>query len=448
MKTGPVKATAVTATAVTATAALPPPGAGADTEALIREARRRQRRRYAAACLAVAAALAVLAGALGAFAGHPEASRPRPASVPPVKPAASHPGGPQAPGPIPRSLDTTVLMWPAFTSAGGPPAYFDNLSTGRGSQRQNPAISVGDFQPLLITVGRWFVYVGNGTTAIRDDLKGRPRALGTSPFFAPSAAPGHVWLQYQVRRRETVRSVALTGGPPGPAITLPKGAWLVEGTDAGLLLQGRRGGLQLWNPGAAPATLPHSALGGSEGFDASARLVSYGSGCTSYETAGNASYEPNAGYDACRVLRVVNVVTGEVRSFAAPPGTAGWVPNGFGLVSAIRPGDAMIAAYAAVRPQGDGRTRLYVLRVTGARRVTAVPSSAAFLFARTGWSARGSWLLYQGPGVHLWAYQVTTGRVRSSRASCCQYTVMATAASRPAGRAGQDHRARAAGSGP
>jgi hypothetical protein len=448
MRMGPVKVSPVKGSAD-----LPPPGAGADAEALIREARRRQRRRYAAACLAVAAVLAVLAGALGAFAGHPATSRPRPASEPPVKPAASHPGGPQAPGPIPRSLDTTVLMWPAgypaFTPAGGPPGYFDNLSTGRVSQRQNPAISAGDFQPLLITVGRWFVYVGNGTTAIRDDLKGRPRALGTSPFFAPSAAPGHVWLQYQVRRRETVRSVAVTGGPPGPAITLPKGAWLVEGTDAGLLLQGRREGFQLWNPGAAPATLPHSALGDSEGFDADARLVAYGTGCASYETAGNASYEPNAGYDACRVLRVVNVVTGRLRSFAAPPGTAGWVPNGFGLVSAIRPGDAMIAAYAAVRPQGDGRTRLYVLRLTGThRRVTAVPSSAAFLFARTGWSARGSWLLYQGPGIHLWAYQVTTGRVRSSRTSCCQYTVMATVRSPPAGGASGDHRAGGAGSGP
>ena len=87
----------------------------------------------------------------------------------------------------------------------------------------------------------------------------------------------------------------------------------------------------------------------------------------------------------------------------------------------------MIAAYAAARPQGDGRTRLYVLRLTGARRpVTAVPSSAAFLYARTGWSARGSWLLYQGPGKHLWAYQVTTGRLRSSGTPCCQYTVMAT----------------------
>jgi hypothetical protein len=426
---------------VKASTVVPSPGPGADAEALIKEARRRQRRRQMIIGLAAAA---VLASALGTFAGLRGAGRPPaagpPASRPRPKPAASKPG-PRLPGPIPRSVDSTVLMWPvgypAFTSAGGPPVYLDNLSTGRVSQRQTPAISAGDFQPLLITVGRWFVYVGKGTTAIRDDLKGGPRAIGTSPFFAPSAAPGHVWLQSGSfgHGRSTVRQADISSGHTGPAITLPKGAWLVEGTDAGLLLRDRRERLELWNPGAQPTALPHSALSGFEGFDASARLVAYGSGCISYETARNASYEPNAGYDACRMLRVVNVVTGRLRSFEAPPGTAGWVPNGFGLVSAIRPGDAMIAAYAAARPQGDGRTRLYVLRLTGARRpVTAVPSSAAFLYARTGWSARGSWLLYQGPGKHLWAYQVTTGKVRSSSTPCCQYTVMATVKSPPAAR--------------
>jgi hypothetical protein len=58
-----------------------------------------------------------------------------------------------------------------------------------------------------------------------------------------------------------------------------------------------------------------------------------------------------------------------------------------------------------------------------------VPSSAAYLFARTAWSATGSWLLYQGPGQHLWAYQVTSGKIRASATSCCQYTVMVAAPS-------------------
>jgi hypothetical protein len=123
-------------------------------------------------------------------------------------------------------------------------------------------------------------------------------------------------------------------------------------------------------------------------------------------------------------------VTGQLTSFAAPPGTAGWVPNGFNLVSAISPAGQTVAAYAALRPQGQGRVRLYLMRITSpSGQPRAVPSSAAYLFARTAWSANGSWLLYQGPGGHLWADQVTSGAIRASSAPCCQYTVMVAAPS-------------------
>ena len=152
-----------------------PPGwlaeARVGPEALIKEARRRQRRRWFAAGVAVAAVLAGVAGVAAGVAGHP-AGRPGPRGRP-----GSQAGQAVAPGPIPRSIGTTVLMWPAgFGQCCGPVAT-DNLSTGRLAQSQEPAIGVGDYQPLLTQVGRWLVYVGNGTTAIRDDLSGRPRVL-------------------------------------------------------------------------------------------------------------------------------------------------------------------------------------------------------------------------------------------------------------------------------
>jgi hypothetical protein len=85
-----------------------------------------------------------------------------------------------------------------------------------------------------------------------------------------------------------------------------------------------------------------------------------------------------------------------------------------------------MAAEAAVAPASQGIASVFVLHLTGPdTRATAVPSSAAFLLSVTAWSARGSWLFYQGPGQHMWAYQVTTGRVRSSETTCCQYAVMA-----------------------
>jgi hypothetical protein len=407
---------------------LPDPGTPPD--ALIKEARRRQRRRYVAVGVAVAA---VLASAAGVTAGlHGPASHPGP-------PTAARHAAPE-PGPIARSIDTTVLMWPAGSGQCCGPVAVDNLSTGRLAQRQEPAISAGDYQPLLTPVGRWLVYVGNGTTAIRDDLSGKPRVLGPTPFFAPSAAPGHVWLfryRHGTQGPIQARQVPVNGGPPGPPISLPAGTHLpvIRGTDAGLLLQTPQG-LALWNPGSKPASLPYSPPSGiSDGFDATARLVAYGTGCSGQVTAPDAPYDPNAGYDACAMLRILNVVTGQLISYAAPPGTAGWVPSGFNLVSAISPRDQMIAAYAVVRPQGQGRVRLYLMPITSPpARSRAVPSSAAYLFARTAWSTNGSWLLYQGPGGHLWAYQAASGITRASATPCCRYTVMVAAPSHSADR--------------
>src|ERR1022692_1785636 len=426
----------------------PAPGPGAGTEALIREARRRHRKRKLIVGLA---AVAVLASALGAFADRHGTSHPPPASEPRVKPAASHPAGRQAPGPIPRSLETTVLMWPVgyplFTPSGGPPPYLDNLTDGRLVRPQIRGIGGGDLEPYAVSAGRWIVYVGNGTVAIRDDLTGKPRVLGKTPFFAKSATPGRVWLEYYRggvlgQGPVSVRSVPVAGGRPGPArpgpkIILPAGASLVEGTDAGLLLevrQGRNYGLALWNPGAAPRALPHSPSWG-DALAADARLVAYGTGCKIDVTALHAKNDPNTGYDLCRVLRILNMVTGRLVSLKAPLGTAGWVPDSFRTFYTgwpIAPGNGTIAAEAKLRPTDQGSQRLYVIGLSGPRpRLTPVPS-AALVDASTAWSARGAWLLYQGPGGHLWAYQVTTGKVRSSSTPCCQYAVMATI-NRPSG---------------
>ena len=228
-------------------------------------------------------------------------------------------------------------------------------------------------------------------------------------------------------------SVPLNGGPDGPPLVLPAGAKrLIRGTDAGFLLQGRPGQayrLALWSPGGAPRILPYSPANGiSDGFDATARLVAYGSGCQVHVTAPKAG---SNGYDVCTELRVLDVVTGRLRSFGPPPGTAGWTPAGFNRVSAVSPRGRLIAAYALTGSARQGRVRLYVIHLGGSSgRVAAVPKSAALLWRPTAWSASGSWLLYQGPGRHLRAYQVTSGMTRTSSTPCCQYAVLAAAPNR------------------
>ena len=420
-----------------ASTVVPAPGSGTEAEALIKEARRRQRRRYAVTGLAVAA---VLASALGAFAGLHGVSQP-PARRPPAgrsgpKPAASHAAGAPAPGRIPRSVDSTVLMWPVGPGQ-APGIYLDNLRTRRLRQAYTPSVDPGEFQPLMPT-GRWLVYVRDGRVlAVPVDGPGQPRVLGRTLSFAPSATPGHVWLQYSIFPHRPgpvrVRPVSIATEQAGPPVTLLPGTQLIAGTDAGLLLSARYGRpLQLWNPGAVPTALPYSSR--AQALAVSARLIAYETGCRAEGTAQNLSYEGNYGYDACRMLRVFDVVTGRLRSFAAPPGTSGWVPShgGYWSVSAIAHSGPVLAAEAVVPPDRRGLARVFVLHLTGRRRPpVAVPSPAAFLLSVTAWSDRGSWLFYQGPGQHMWAYQVRTRKVRSSRTPCCQYAVMGTVKSPP-----------------
>jgi hypothetical protein len=407
--------------------------AGTDADLVIREARRRQRRRRLIVGLVL---MALLAGAIGVAAGLTSRGRP-PLSHP--QPRSSAPAFRQQvlPPPIPRSVGTTVLLWPVvahgeyptFGPHQWPPAYVDDLATRRLSRRHKLAFAGGDFRPYLVRVGHWLVYVGGGgAMVIRDNLTGRPRVLGHTPFFAPAASPSHIWLErihgYLVPgERARVWRVSVRTGHRGPVIDLPRNSQLVAGTGAGLLLDVLRGhdfSLALWQPGGVPRLLPYSPQSGS-GLDASSRLVTYGTGCRYHDTVSNDSYS------ACQVLRIYNVVTGRLLSFRAPPGTVGWLPLGIGITKAIAPGGRLVAAYAATLPLGRSRGRLFVLRLGGTGGPPrAVPPSAASatLSARTAWSADGSWLFYQGPGGHLWAYQASSGRVRASGTPCCEYTVM------------------------
>lgn len=404
------------------TAVAPAPGPG--TEALIKEARRRQRRRHAATGVAVAA---MLAAAVGAVAGLHEGSRPQ--HVHPPLPAAGHAAGRSAPGAIPSSIGTTVLMWPA-----GPwQIDLDNLRTGQLAQAA-PVVDPGEYQPIML-VSRRIVYAGTSGVQAASAVTGTTVRLGNARAFAPSAAPGDVWLEYGSSQpgAVTIRSVPVSGGQPGPPVTLPSGTQLIAGTAAGLLLEPRdgavRGPFWRWTPGTAPRALPHSPS--AEGFAVSRRLVAYGTDCANSSTAQNLSYGGNLGYYACRTLRVLDVVTGRLESFAAPPGTTGWAPahggNWAWSASEIAPSGQLMAAQAVLPPGSHGIARVFILHLAGpGTRATAVPSSASFLLSVTAWSPDSSWLFYEGPGQHMWAYQAATGQARSSGTACCQYAVMAT----------------------
>jgi hypothetical protein len=405
---------------------VPPPSApGAESEALIKEARRRQRRRR---FVVLAAGMVLLAGVIGSYPalrGRPPAASPPPDRHPARTPGSGHVAGPPPAAAIPRSVDSTVLMWPVGPEQDGT-IYLDNLHTGHLGWA--PAVvDPGEYQPIMLVDGRIVFVNGSGTVSAVEVATGRTRVLGTTQVFAPSAAPGRVWLVYGAfGSQPVVRSVSVAAGPPGSPIALPSGAELIAGTDAGLLLA-IGGRIELWSPGSTPRTLPYSTSG--QAFAVGQQLVAYDTGCASEGTSPSLSYGGNYGFSACRFMRVYDVSTGRLRSFAAPPGTIGWIPShgGYWSASAIAPSGAVMAAEALIPPAGQGITREFVLQLSGVDRpATAVPSSAAFLLSVTAWSADSSWLFYQGPGQQMWAYQLATGDVRSSRTLCCQYAAMAT----------------------
>jgi len=215
----------------------------ADPDALIKEARRRQRIRYLLTAVALLALCGAGTGIYATLRVTPPTPRLSPDTPRPSPAPTREPTVPRLP-----AINAKVLMWPLGYPLGvgnypGPPFVIDNLSTRHYVQTGRINLCCGDEQPLMITVGRWLVYAGNGATAIRADLSTRPRVLGRTSLFAPSAMPGHVWLVYPQRRGTRVRQVSVEGGAPGPAITLPARAQLVAGTGAGLLLQDRDGRL-------------------------------------------------------------------------------------------------------------------------------------------------------------------------------------------------------------
>jgi hypothetical protein len=384
-------------------------------EALIREARRRQRRRRLVTSLTGLVVLAVAAGALQAargtghgpaLPGHPRTAR--------SDRAKSGGATRSTPDPIPASVGSTVVMWlPSGVDANG--VYVADLANGETSYPVQPLLG-STFEQGYIDVGDWLVYGDqNGNVdAIPASLTGSPRVLG-SYLFAPAAGADQVWVMSLNDQR--ARLVSVPSGRSGPAISLPAGATLLAGTDGGLLLQ--KDVLELWRPGQRARVLPYWSGSATE-FGVSPRFVAYGTACRSQDLPGNTYY------NACATLRVLDVATGHVSSFPAPPGTAGWVPGrGYNDDNTISAGAPMIAAQAALAPLNRDQAVTYVLRLgRGRAKPVAVPYSTGPVLSLTSWSVRGSWLFYQGPGQQLWGYQVTTGKVRASSDSCCHYTFM------------------------
>ena len=394
-------------------------------EALIKEARHRQRRRRRTIAAVLVAVAATVVGVVVGTGG---------SSPPPAR----NPGNGTLDGQVGvlAGSATTVLMWPAGPAVfgdlpgggSGTTSYLDDLGAGKVTIRRITGIAGGDFPYSVVPVGDQLVYNGPaGVSAIDDTLTGPPRLLGAATEFVPAAQPGAVWLVRISASSGLVTRLQLASvasGHVGLAIAVPpRTGAVIEGTTAGLLLMSAAGNLELWHPGVPPRVVATLPGGYGDGVAADSRMIAYGTRCRS-ETATSGFASTPVGYDACGRLQVLDLLAGRSASFPPPPGTLGWQPGGFGG-GAFSPGDTMLAAGALTAPARNGRDRLFVLRLShGSAAPEAVPSSRTPLYSRTVWSIRGSWLLYGGSAGRLRAFQIGTGRTESFSQPCCRYTAM------------------------
>lgn len=389
-------------------------------EAIIPEARQREKRRRLRIGLVILTALTIagtVGGVVGSGGGHmPTGPTTPPKNLPSVdaKALAHTTVFLWPPGRLPATTP-----WPSQPLINVTPVVVEHVATGHLSVRVLPSSAARE---TILDVGRYLVYNGShGVFALANDFKGRVRLLGSATSFVPSASPDQVWLV----RNDGIQTVSVTSGRLGPVVSLPHDAGILRGTDVGLLLLTRAGVLELWRPGSTPRVVGDvGELGAGALFAADARLLAYGSGCRFVKaTPGN--YE----YTVCTTLRVVDLFNGKGRSFAAPDGTVGWAPLGLGTGyvrdAGFSLGGAKLAAEAVVTPARKARTEEVILSVIAQRRqiVTRVPSWNAQLYGRTAWSPDGASLFYQGLHNRLDVFLPDQNSWYQSKLPCCRFAV-------------------------
>ena len=210
--------------------------------------------------------------------------------------------------------------------------------------------------------------------------------VGQANQVAPAAVAGDLWLTTYPTDAEadpargTAREIGPSGAALGPAITLPAGYQIAQGTDRGLLLTpaGPQSGAvvdRLWDPAArsAPPSAAGSASSPSRTFDhviaANATEIAWGGGCA----------------PACRV-DVLNLATGRQTVVRLP---AGILASG----GALSPSGSFLALQLA---SSDGQLALPVEVATVASgRLTRMPGSwiNSNALAGFGWPSGGDSLV-------------------------------------------------------
>lgn len=254
-------------------AAAPRPSASPDVEAMWERAGRQRmtRRIVAASVVVVTAALAV--GIVQA--GYLD----RPGDKNGSAPAGFGRDDPSDPG---SDALGTLYLENLCRDIGDCTVTVADLDAGTSRTVPLPELALGDSQFRIVRVGSKLVFRGStshstgsdvATFAMelgvlashhpRLDLAERPRNIGDSWYFAPSAVEGRVWLAIldpespgTVRALAGVKEVTADGEVTVPYTPLPSDRWssLVGAVSGGLVFQGADG-LEVWDPSTRTVAL-------------------------------------------------------------------------------------------------------------------------------------------------------------------------------------------------
>lgn len=131
-----------------------------------------------------------------------------------------------------------------------------DVDAGRAEVHELGVLAPGDPLYRIVLRGDELVVYGGDTYVLDPELRSRPRKLGDSWFFIPSAETDRVWLAVldptspeTVRALATVREVSVEGRVTFPDVHPPGGRWPVAAVGNELVFEDHReGALELWNP--------------------------------------------------------------------------------------------------------------------------------------------------------------------------------------------------------
>ena len=317
--------------------------------------------------------------------------------------------GRQQPKPVERSSPTPNVdaAQPHLFLAGNGEMWIVDVSSGSVRHFEVPELTPGDPPDSIVARGDKLVLWGYTTFVMDKTGKLPPRVLvKDSLLFVPSAHEARVWVVFgsDTGNVHTVREVSLDGRVTFGDVQPPRGRSPLAAVKSGLVLEGPRRSLEVWNPSTGevfrrlPGQFPVASHGNWLAWCA----------------------------NACATLRVTNVATGEDRKIDPPAGTYGFQEWG----GAFSPDGKLIAVpVRRERKAITSRRELAIVDVAKGTSRSVAGTNVDRDYPRVAWAPSGETVFMSNRNARrtIIRYDVKTDAVRRLPISVSEFAGMAAA---------------------